>query len=448
MVIETSILLAVLAGVIILLVLILLLRLPAFISLLIASISVGLLSGLSATAIIDTVKDGMGSTLGFVATVVGLGALFGGVLELTGGAKSIAQKLLRSFGDQRSGLSLGLTGFLVAIPVFFDVAFIILIPVIYAMQQKTGKSLLRYGIPLLSGLAITHTFIPPTPGPIAVADIIGADLGWVMAVGFMAGIPALIFSGILFGRYIGDQIHVAAPPLTEDPREDTTLPSFGIVLGIILIPIFLIMFATLTKSGIINIESGSLNDNIQLIGHPFIALIIANLVAWYWLGYGQGYSSDQLLEMSSKSFKPTGIIILLTGAGGVFKQTLVATQAGEMLATLLSDIGMPVIVFAFLAACLVRIIQGSATVSMITAAGLVAPLITASGFSPLELAALVIAIASGASIFSHVNDSGFWLVKEYLGLTEMQTFRSWSVMTTILALVGFASSVLIFYTFG
>lgn len=447
MVVETGILLAVLGGVALLLLLILVLRLPAFISLLIASISVGLFAGLPATQLIDTIKAGMGSTLGFVATVVGLGALFGGILELSGGAKAIAQKLLTSFGDDRSGLSLGFTGFLVAIPVFFDVAFIILIPVIYAMQHKTGKSLLRYGIPLLSGLAITHTFIPPTPGPIAVADIIGADLGWVMLVGFLAGVPALAISGIVFGKYIGDKIHVTAPPIIEEESAARSLPSFSLVLAIILIPIVLIMFATMAKAGIIHIGSETLADYIQLIGHPFIALIVANLAAWYLLGHGQGYSSKELLEVSTKSFKPTGIIILLTGAGGVFKQTLVETKAGEMMATLLSDIGMPVIVFAFLAACLVRVIQGSATVSMITAAGLVAPLI-GTDYSPLELAAIVIAIASGASIFSHVNDSGFWLVKEYLGLTEMQTFRSWTMMTTLLALVGFASAVVVFYGLG
>ena len=447
MVIETGVLLAVLAGVILLLLLILVLRLPAFISLLIASISVGLFAGLPAVQIIETIKQGMGSTLGFVATVVGLGALFGGVLELSGGANAIAQKLLRTFGDKHSGFSLGLTGFLVAIPVFFDVAFIILIPVIYAMQHKTGKSLLRYGIPLLSGLAITHTFIPPTPGPIAVADIIGADLGWVMLVGLLAGVPSLVVSGILFGKYIGSKIQIEAPVIVADEIASRHLPSFSLVISIILVPIFLIMFATMSKAGIIPIASGQLADYIQLIGHPFIALILANIAAWYLLGYGQGYTSKELLDISTKSFKPTGIIILLTGAGGVFKQTLVETKAGEMMATLLSDIGMPVIVFAFLAACLVRVIQGSATVSMITAAGLVAPLI-GTDYSPLELAAIVIAIASGASIFSHVNDSGFWLVKEYLGLTEMQTFRSWTMMTTLLAMVGFVSAVVVFYGLG
>ena len=443
--IDYSLIIAVLAGVAALLIMILKLRWPAFISLLIASILVGLLSGLDAASIINTIQQGMGSTLGFVATVVGLGALFGGILELSGGAVAIAKKLLSIFGEKNAGVSLGITGFLVAIPVFFDVAFIILIPVIYAMQHKTKRSLLHYAIPLLAGLAITHSFIPPTPGPIAVADILSADLGWVMLVGFIAGVPTMILSGLIFGKYIGNKIHIDAPALQAiDIDSDRKLPSFTMVFLIILLPICLIMLATISKSIGAGLFHTSVLEMITLIGHPFVALIIANIVAWYLLGKNEGYSSDELLKLSNSSLKPAGIIILLTGAGGVFKQMLINTKAGEMMAQALTDMGMSIVLFAFLAACLIRVIQGSATVAMITAAGLASPLIVGAGYSPLQLAALVIAIASGASIFSHVNDSGFWLVKEYLGLTEKQTFRSWTMMTTILAFTGFSISALVF----
>ncbi len=445
---EYSVLLAVVGGVMLLLFLIIKMKLPAFLSLLIASIAVGLMAGLSGSSIIETIQQGMSSTLGFVATVVGLGALFGGILQLSGGAQTIAQQLLTLFGEKRSGYALGLTGFLVAIPVFFDVAFIILIPVIYAIQKRTSKSLLHYAIPLLSGLAITHSFIPPTPGPIAVADIIGAELGWVMLIGLAAGIPTLVISGILFGNYIGNRIHVTSPQLEEDVHTQHPIPNFSIVLGIIIVPIILIMLATLTKSEIIAISTPVILDVIALIGHPFVALIIANLLAWYLLGKRQGYTSAELLDISTQSFKPAGIIILLTGAGGVFKQMLVTTKAGEIMANGLSELGMSVIIFAFIAAALVRIMQGSATVAMITAAGLASPLLTDGSHTPIQLAALVIAIASGASIFSHVNDSGFWLVKEYLGLTEKQTLKSWSVMTTILAFIGFTVSLVVFYLAG
>ena len=433
------------AGVALLLILILKLRLPAFISLLIASIVVGLLAGLNGEEIILTIKNGMGGTLGFVATVVGLGALFGGILELSGGAQAIAQQLLKTFGGQRSGMALGLTGFLVAIPVFFDVAFIILIPVIYALQKNTGRSILHFAIPLLAGLAVTHSFIPPTPGPIAVADILEVNLGWVMLAGILAGIPTMIISGILFGRHIGDKIFIAAPIIADQNESPSTLPSFRVIFLIILLPIILIVLNTLTSDNFIPISNPQVRSMISLIGHPFVALIFANLVAWYILGRGRGYSSEQLLSVSSKSMQPAGIIILLTGAGGVFKQMLVDTGAGAEMATALASIGMPIILFAFLAACLVRIIQGSATVAMITAAGLVYPFIQGTTLTSIQVGAIVIAIASGASIFSHVNDSGFWLVKEYLGMTEKQTFRSWTIMTTILAITGFISSVLIFY---
>lgn len=439
----SGLILAVLVGVGLLLFMILKLRLPAFISLLLSSIVVGLVAGLDGEQVIETVKKGMGSTLGSVATIVGLGALFGGILEISGGAKSIAQQLLKTFGEKRSGMSLGLTGFLVAIPVFFDVAFIILIPVIYALQKNTGKSLLHFAIPLLAGLAVTHTFIPPTPGPIAVAEVLEVNLGWMMLAGFLAGIPTMIVSGILFGKYIGDKVFIEVPSDYELKNDVKDLPKFSTIFLIIGLPIFLILLNTFTTEGFINFND-KIESAILLIGHPFMALIIANLVAWYVLGRGGGYSSEELLDISTKSLKPAGIIILLTGAGGVFKQVLVDTKAGEHMATALADIGMPIILFAFLAASLVRVIQGSATVAMITGAGLVFPFLEGTDYSQLQVAAIAVAIASGASIFSHVNDSGFWLVKEYLGMTEKQTFQSWTMMTVVLALVGFSCSIVIF----
>ncbi|MFT4532792.1 MAG: Gnt-I system low-affinity gluconate transporter [Saprospiraceae bacterium] len=444
-----SVILSVLAGIIILLTLILVLRLPAFISLLISSILTGLFAGLDAATIIDTVQKGMGSTLGFVAVVVGLGAMFGAILEKSKGAEAIAQWLTKTMGIKNAPTSMLITGFVVAIPVFFDVAFIILIPVIYALQRKTGKSLLLYGIPLLAGLAITHSFIPPTPGPVAVADIINADLGWVILVGFLAGIPTAIASGLIYGKYIAGKIHIDAPPLVSGDieKDSTPLPNIGLILSIILVPIVLILFGTMIKSGLIEISSPSIKNIVTLLGHPFTALIIANLIVWYALGIGRGFSSKELFKISSKSMEPAGTIILLTGAGGVFKQVLVNTGAGEIIANSFAEWGFPVIVFGFLAAAIVRILQGSATVAMITAAGLVAPILVGSSFSGGQLAALVIAIASGASILSHVNDSGFWLVKEYLGMDEKQTFQSWTMMTTVLAFTGFLSAIILFYVF-
>lgn len=441
--IDFTLIFAVFIGIIILLFLILKLRIPAFIALLIASISVGIFSGMNPLDIINTIKEGMGNTLGFVATVVGLGAMFGAILEHSGGAEALANYLLNKFGEKNASWALMITGFFIAIPVFFDVAFIILVPLIYSLQRKTKKSLLLYAIPLLAGLAITHSFIPPTPGPVAVADILKADLGWVILFGFIVGIPSAIISGPLFAKYISKKIHINAPKIV-DKQSHKDYPAVGLILAIIGIPIVLIVGNTVLNSPLF--EEGTIPNNVknwlQMIGHPFSALIIANLIAWYLLGIKRGYSKETLLKTTTKSMEAAGIIILLTGAGGVFKQILINTGTGTMLANYFADKGISILLFAFLAAVIVRVLQGSATVAMITAAGITAPLLS-NTITDIDKALLVIAIAAGASIMSHVNDSGFWLVSKYLHLDEKQTFRSWSVMTTILSLVGFASVVIL-----
>jgi len=445
---EYHLFFGVVMGIAVLLCLILYFKIPAFISLLIASIIAGLIGGLNSLQMMETMQKGMASTLGFVATVVGLGSMFGAILEKSGGAKAIAHSMLLWLGDKNASLSMAITGFIVAIPVFFDVAFIILVPVVYALQKSTGKSLLLYALPLLSGLAVAHAFIPPTPGPVAVADIIGVDLGWVIVVGILAGIPATLVSGLLYGKYIGNRLFIH-PPTTQDnlSEEVVELPPIGIIISIIAVPLVLIVFNTVVDSNLVMVNNSTVKHTIELLGHPFVALIIANLIAWYLLGIRRGYSPKELLDITTKSMAPAGTIILVTGAGGVFKQVLVDTGAGQLLAESLTGVGLPIIVFAFITSAIIRIIQGSATVAMITAAGLVSPVLINTTFSQGQLAAIVMAIASGASIMSHVNDSGFWLVKQYLGMTEKQTFQSWTVMTIVLAVTGFVSSVVLFLIF-
>ncbi len=448
---DYNLLLAVFAGITVLLVLILKAKLHAFASLLIASIIVGILAGLEPLAIMDTIKEGMANTLGFVATVVGLGAMFGAILEHSGGARIVADFLIKKFGVKKASGAMALAGFIIAIPVFFEVGFILLVPMIYALHKKTGKSLLLFALPLLAGLAVTHAFMPPTPGPIAVADIIGADLGWVILIGGIVGLPSAIIGGILYGKYIGNKIFVGLPALSTknefaDNENLKKQPHIYTILGIISIPIVLILLNTFTDSGIFPITNSFIIKTISLVGHPFAALIIANIVAWYVLGIKSGFTKKELLDISTKSMGPAGMIILITGAGGVFKQVLVNTGAGEMLANSLADMGFPLLIFAFLVALLIRVMQGSSTVAMITAAGLVSPLIMADT-SSFTLACLVIAIAAGGTFMSHVNDSGFWLVKELLGLTEKQTFKSWTVMTGIIAVSGFLMVLLIHMLF-
>lgn len=439
---ETQLLLASLGGIALLLYLVTRLKINAFISLLISSIFVGIAAGMPALDILESIQNGMGGTLGFVATVVGLGAIFGQILEHSGGAEALAQTMLQKFGHENASWALMATGFFVAIPVFFDVGFIILVPLVYALARDTGKSLLYYGIPLLTGLAVTHSFIPPTPGPIAVAEIINADLGWIILFGFIIGIPAAVLAGPLFGKYISQKIHVEVPEYmniedTVDNKSD--LPSFGLICAIISIPLVLILCNTLTGAlvGAEVLKKGWITTFFSFVGHPFVALIIAVLMALYWLGTRRGTTSSQLSDLSMEALKPAGVIILITGAGGVFKQVLIDSGVGKMLADGMADFGLPAIVLAYIIACAVRVTQGSATVSMITAAGIMSPIISEFTLSEPHKALIALAIASGATILSHVNDSGFWLVNRYLGLSEKETLQSWTVMETIISVTGF-----------
>ncbi|MFD0861382.1 GntP family permease [Sungkyunkwania multivorans] len=432
--IDYQLLAGILLGILLLLFLIIRIKLSAFLALLIASIFVGLFSGLSPAKMMETVQNGMGGILGFVATVVGLGAIFGAILEHSGGAKAIANFLVRRLGTERAPLAMVIAGFVMSIPVFFDVAFIIVVPMIYSLQRTTKRSLLVFAIPLLVGLATTHVFIPPTPGPIAVAEIIGVQLGYVIFIGAMVGIPTALITGLVYAKRITKKEYIAAPDIMI-AEEQQHLPSIGLTFSLIGIPILLILLSSFVSTEIIQLPTNIANI-VLLVGHPFSALIIANLLAWYLLGIKRGFTRAKLLDISTKSFAPAGTIILLTGAGGVFKQVLVDTGGGEMIAKSLADIGFPLLLFAFLAAALIRVIQGSATVAMITGAGLVAPLIAGTDLSQMELACLVISIASGATIASHVNDSGFWLISQYLGINERQTFRYWTTTTTVLSVTG------------
>lgn len=425
------------AGIFLLLYLVMGVKLHAFVALLLVSLLVGVAAGMPLGDILSSVEAGMGGTLGFVAVVVGLGAMFGRMLEVSGGAERLAQTLIGKFGEKNSQWALGITGFIVAIPVFFDVGFIILVPIIYGLARKTGKSLLFYGIPLLAGLAVTHSFIPPTPGPIAVATIIQADLGWVILFGVIAGIPSMIIAGPIFGKYIAKKIHVVVPDYMEVEQKeyDKDLPSFGLIAFLVFIPLILILANTL--SGVILDEGNAVRSFLTFLGHPFVALTIATLLTFVLLGTRRGYTRDEVQDIATKALEPAGIIILVTGAGGVFKQILIDSGVGEVLGQMMANSSLPPILMAFAIAVLVRIAQGSATVAMVTAAGLVTPLIETIGYTGPILGLIVIAIAAGATAVSHVNDSGFWLVNRYFGLDVKDTLKTWTVMETLIGVVGF-----------
>ena len=384
----------------------------------------------------------MAGTLGFVATVVGLGAIFGQMLESSGGAQALAHTLVKKFGNEKASWALMLTGFLVAIPIFLDVAFIILVPIVYALSRDTKKSILYYGIPLLAGLAVTHSFVPPTPGPVAVADIIKADLGWVIKLGALMALPVAILAGPVFGKFISKKINLQPPAdmfaSNDEQQQSAELPSFGLIISLIGIPLILILLSTvvsfLTSKDIV--QASIITEIISFCGHPFTALIIATLIAIYLLGIKRGMPKQKILDLSTKALGPAGIIILITGAGGVLKQILVDSGIGKMMAESIAGSSFSPVLLAWLLAAIVRVTQGSATVAMITAAGIISPVLGEFNLSDPGKALIVIAIASGATLLSHVNDSGFWLVGKYFGMNEKQTLQSWTVMESIISVSG------------
>lgn len=439
----------VLSAVALLLFMVLKLKISAFIALLITAIYVGILAGMPLKEVTQSIQDGMAGTLGFVATVVGLGAIFGQMLESSGGAESLAHYLVKKFGKDRASWAMVVTGFIIAIPVFFDVGFIILVPIIYALSRDTKKSLLYYGIPLLAGLAATHSFIPPTPGPVAVADIINVQLGWVILLGLIIGFPTAIIAGPVWGKYISKKIHLTPPEefmiQTKKEYDENNLPSFRLIALIIAVPLFLILVNTFTGLAVSKnaVEQSIYTDILEFLGHPFSALIIATLIAIYFLCIKRGMGKEKVLELSTKALGPAGIIILITGAGGVLKQVLVDSGIGKIMAESMANSALPPILLAWILAAIVRVTQGSATVAMITAAGIIAPVMSEFGLNDPQRALVVLSIASGATLLSHVNDSGFWLVGKYFGMNEKQTLQSWTVMESIIAVCGLVFTMLV-----
>ena len=433
------------AGVLVLLLLVIVLKLQAFVALLVVSFGVALVAGIPLGEIVPTITGGMGDTLGFVAIVVGLGVMIGRIIELSGGAQRVAMTLINRFGEERAPLALGLTGFIVAIPVFFDVGLIILIPLAYAISQRLSRSLMYYAIPLAAGLAVTHAFIPPTPGPVAVAGILGADLGWVIIFGLVCGIPAFLVGGVLFGRYIGERIDISVPDYmieeAEEQPDPEDAPPFGLIVGLILLPLGLILVNTLSQ--VILPEDSPTLTFLSFLGDPVTALLLATLLTFWVLGVRRGWSRDRVLEIATSALEPVGLVVLVTGAGGVFGAVLERAGIGEALEGALDATGLPLVVAAFVIALAVRVALGSATAAAVTSAGIIAPLVQGQDVSAPLMGLLVIVIAAGSTALSHVNDSGFWLVNRFLGLSEADTLKSWTLMETILGFTGFGVALVI-----
>ncbi len=433
---TVQLILAALAGLAVLLVLIIKFKVPALVAILIGAVVIGLGAGMSAEDIIESVNEGVGNTLKSIALLVGLGSMFGSVLEISGGAQVLATTLLDRYGDKKAALTLSITGMIVAVPVFFDAGLIILIPLAFSLAKRTGRSSLYYVIPLLAGLAVGHAFVPPTPGPVLVASMLGVDLGWVILVGLACGIPALIVSGPLWGRVCGKKYDIAVPEhIAKMPEvEKGKLPGFKTVTGIILIPLLLIVLKSLAGvwSWLEPIKSA-----LVFFGEPFVALTLTTVVAMIILGYWHGYKAEELEKVMVKSLEPAGLILLVTAAGGVLRYILQNSGLGLVIGNAISASALPLVLVAFLVSALVRISIGSATVAMTMAAGFIAAIPEINSFSPLYLACVTSAIAGGATVCSHFNDSGFWLVKSLVGMDEKTTLKTWTIMETLTGFTGF-----------
>ncbi|MFD6292136.1 GntP family permease [Streptomyces sp. NPDC060205] len=469
-------------GIVLLLVLIIKVRLQPFVALLAVSIAVGLSAGLSVTELFGTVQrstsvsmieSGMGGILGHVAIIIGLGTMLGAILEVSGGAEALSTRLLNLFGEKRAPLAMGLTGLIFGIPVFFDVGIFVLAPIVYAAAKRSGKSILLYCMPLLAGLSMTHAFLPPHPGPVAAAGLFKVDLGWVILMGIVVGIPAVL-AAWAYAAWIGKRLFVPVPQdmleaadeaksavaeeraarraaarstgagadagagavaTTTTPddyaEEPVSLPTVFLIIGT---PLLLILAATFSS---IALDPSTFRSVIEFFGHPFVALTIALLMAYYLLGIRRGWSRKSLETVSTSSLKPVGNILLVVGAGGVFGAVLKGSGIADALADTFNDVGLPVIVLAYLISVVLRVAQGSATVAIVTTAGIVVPLVEGQDLSQAHLALIIMAISAGSIFASHVNDGGFWIVAKYFGISERDTLKSWTVLETVLSVAGF-----------
>jgi GntP family gluconate:H+ symporter len=486
----------------VLLLLIIKYKVEPFIALIVVSVLVALAGGVSVADLVGTpikssaslLETGFGSILGHIAPIIGLGTVLGAVMERSGGADVLTTRLLALFGPKGAPLAMGLTGLILGIPVFFDIGIFVVAPLVWVAAKRGGRSLVLYAMPMLAGLSMTHAFLPPHPGPVAAAGLLHVSLGWLIIMGLACGIPAWLVAGVWWGSFIGRRIHIEVPAemLAAEPDRGgvdpdgelptggvssggsgsggsgsggsssggsgsgsigsssggtATLarprpPSLGLINFIILVPMLLILGATV--GGIALPATSGLRPALLFLGTPAIALTIAVLLAMYLLGIRRGMTVTELGQITGESLKPIGMILLVVGAGSFFGAVLRATGVGDALSHSLTAGGMPVIVAAYLISCALRLAQGSATVAIVTTAGIIEPLVSAGGYSQAQIALIVIAVSAGSIIASHVNDGGFWIVARYFNMSVKDTLKTWTVLETILSVVGFAAAGLIF----
>jgi gluconate transporter len=423
-------LLLIFLNILILLVLILK-KVNPFIALLIVSITLGVMFKMPLPLISEAIKEGIGSTLGSIALVIALGAMFGKVIEVSGAAQQITMGLVRKFGVKYIQWAVMLTGLIVGIPMFYNAGFILLLPLIFAIAYETKLSIIFVGIPMAASLSVTHGFLPPHPGPTAIAGIFKADLGLTLLYGLIISIPAIILAGPVFVNVIKNMKVGDQNLKQENTRDIKNKPSVILSILIALLPVIIITASVILSFAFPKLTIGF--DLIKFIGEPFVALLVSLFVAIYFLQIRKGLKLTYVMSYLTDSVGTVAIIMLIIAAGGAFKQVIVAAGVGKYISDICSQMNLSPLVMGWTIAAILRVSIGSATVAGLTAAGIVSPLLQSTMVKP-EL--MVLAIGAGSLMFSHVNDTGFWMFKEFFKISLKQTFLSWSIMETIVSLVG------------
>jgi gluconate:H+ symporter, GntP family len=404
----------------------------AFISLTVASLFLAIASGLSMDKIVAAYETGVGGVLGHLVGILALGTILGKLMADSGAGMQIADYFVRVFGKKKLPWAMLISGIIIGIPVFFEVGILIVLPLVISIWKTTKQNILLIALPVIAGLSIVHGLVPPHPGAMAAISIFGANLGEVLLYSLIVSIPSAIIAGPLFAKWVHKRVIPEGEPTLIRVSIPEKMPGTGISFFIILLPVILMILSSIAPY--IPMPNGLL-QLITLIGSPVIALLIACFVAFYFLGIKQGMNKDRIKEISEECLLPVGSIILIIGAGGGFKQILIDSGVGTTIGQMSEDLSLSPLVLAFLIAGLIRIATGSATVALTTSAGIVSPIIEQMSGVNLEL--LVIATGAGSLMFSHVNDAGFWMVKEYLGLSVKETFKTWTVLETLLSFTAF-----------
>jgi len=412
------------------------LRLPAFLALLVGSVIVGLGARMPLADIPRAFQQGVGDTLGFVALVIGLGTVIGKLLAESGGAVVVSRALVSRLGERRLDLALLLSGFLIGLPVFFQVGLVLLAPVLFTVMRQTGLSVIRLGIPMVAGLSAAHGLVPPHPGPLAAIERLGADTGRTLFYSLIVSLPIGVVAGLLVGRMAGARMNVANGAMAEQFSGDTKavrVPSLAITLLTILAPVVLMLLAALVQSAV---ADGVIKRWVMFAGSPLMAMLLATLLALYTFGRSCGFDRDRVLRFAEESLPPIASVLLVVGAGGGFGRVLVSAGVDKAIAQVAGGFHMSPLLLGWVIAALLRLAVGSATVSVVTSASIMAPMIATMPGVNKEL--LVVSIGAGSLIASHVNDGGFWLVKEYLNMTVQETLATWTVLETVVSIGGLA----------